>query len=685
MKTHTLTVRDRRLSWDDRTLVRGSVAADRVEVALDDEYKACDTVHAVMVSAAHPQPVRMAVEGSAYSIPSELTLETGSILTCLIGYVGDVQRVISEQESQPLVVAKSGPVGGSDPQDEQPDLWAQLIATVESAERIAQSVRDDADAGRFDGADGKTPVRGVDYWTPEDRKPIEDATLAATTAASRADAAAATATEGEEVREAAETARADAEAARAEAELTRGAAETGRVEAEATRAANESKRTETFNANLTSWNGKVDAACKKATDTASKAAQDAKTATSAAIAKTEEATNAAVAKAQTATDNATMAANKAEAAVAQLPLPLGNTLKGEAEATLVNVDDAYPAPLVTTKVLGQSDQQQEPAPSHENPQEITSLNKVELVVTGKNLADVNESNNVDFTLRREPLPAGTYTFSCDKRRDSGFFFNVKKLDDSGTVTQEIVTSRTSPCTFTISEPTALFINGWGLNSPYVIGSIQLEAGSTATAYEPRRQSENTAIDLKGNELCSVTENRVYDPNTFRDELVIDSEGNVSLIKRVFSAHIDGLEPMSLGVVSKYQYFSYTPKTVHPIDGSFAICSNRFSTIGREPWNFYVAGGSNTALFFAFPLDTFANDSELNEWLKRNPIDVNYLGAEFQTIPLGKVELPALPEATSNIWNNGNIRTDVDIIYVRDINIVIGRLDDKLAKVSYNAV
>lgn len=161
MKTHTLTVRDRRLSWDDRRLVRGSVAADRVEVALDDEYKACDTVHAVMVSAAHPQPVRMAVEGGAYSIPSELTRETGSILTCLIGYVGEVQRVTSEQESQPLVVTKSGPVCGTDPADEQPDLWRQLMETVEESKRIAQSVRDDADAGKFDGADGSASVGSI--------------------------------------------------------------------------------------------------------------------------------------------------------------------------------------------------------------------------------------------------------------------------------------------------------------------------------------------------------------------------------------------------------------------------------------------------------------------------------------------------------------------------------------------
>lgn len=154
MKTHTLTVSDLRLSWDDRTLVRGSVAADRVEVALDDEYKSCDTVHAVMVSAAHPEPVRMVVEGGAYSIPSELTRETGSILTCLIGYVGEVQRVISEQESQPLVVTKSGPVGGTGPQDEQPDLWQKLMETIEETERIAQSVRDDADAGKFKGEKG---------------------------------------------------------------------------------------------------------------------------------------------------------------------------------------------------------------------------------------------------------------------------------------------------------------------------------------------------------------------------------------------------------------------------------------------------------------------------------------------------------------------------------------------------
>ena len=671
MKIHKLTVSDRRLSWDDRTLVRGSVAADRVEVALDDEYKACDTVHAVMVSAAHPEPVRMVVDGGAYSIPSELTRETGSILTCLVGYVGDVQRVTSEQEAQPLVVTKSGPVGGTDPQDEQPDLWQKLMETIEESKRIAQSVRDDADAGKFDGADGKTPVRGVDYWTAEDRKPIEDATIAATSAAGRADAATATATEGEASRVAAEAERANAETARAEAELARETAETRRVEAEATRAANESKRTETFNSNLVSWNTKVDAACKKATDTASKAAQAAKTATDAAIVKTEEATNAAVAKAQAATDNATTAANKAESAVAQLPIPTGNVLKGEAEATLVNVDDAYSAPLVITKVMGQSNQSQEPAPSPENPQEITNLNKAELVVAGKNLINPNRLAQIDSSYYQAvdgqlkvigshnaewkdvpiygTLQAGTYTLSGD---------NIELRDAASN--QIVNINSTQVNQFTLKNPTAIKMKvGFALPEYPVFSKSQIEVGSKATAYEPHK-SKSTAIDLKGNELCSI-------PNGVKDEVVIDADGNVSLVKRVAKYVV----PENVYAQDEANNFG-VKLNLNAVDNKYLheqLCPENSSYSPSLNWLVVYKRGNS-----------WANLQEFKQWL---------IGTEFyygtknpETIPLGKVELPALPEATSNILKNGNNQKDEGETNVPDANIVIGRLEDKLARVAY---
>ena len=52
-------------------------------------------------------------------------------------------------------------------------VWAQIKQIADEAKQQAQSVRDDADTGRFDGAqgapgaDGKTPEYGVDYGTPE--------------------------------------------------------------------------------------------------------------------------------------------------------------------------------------------------------------------------------------------------------------------------------------------------------------------------------------------------------------------------------------------------------------------------------------------------------------------------------------------------------------------------------------
>ena len=620
------------------------------------------------------------------------------------------------------------------------------------------------------------------------------ATDSATTAAQKADAAANKAN-------AASDKAAQVEAEIKASEARRVEAEQGRAEAEATRAANETKRTESFNTNLVSWNSKVDAACKKATDTASKAAQDAKTATDAAIAKTEEATQAAVAKADKATASATTAANKAESAVAQLPIPSGNVLKGEAESTFINLHDSWKAPILNGKVLGQSNQTTtlgvnmiehaiykvsdsqivdvmpdgialeagdyiasfkilgdktpngmyvyefgtntklhsvlsstsisfklsepksvyfkiyaasglkpedilitqlekgtkahkpepytggKPSPSPDYPQEITNLTKAELVVAGKNLADVNESNNVNFTLRREPLPAGTYTFSCDKGRDSGFFFNVKALDDSGTATHEITMSKTSPCTFTISEPTALFINGWGLNAPYVIGSIQLEAGSKATAYEPTLEPKATPIDLQGNELCSL-------PNGIKDEVVIDAEGNVSLIKRVakIDASTVNLKFMQKQNNNKWLAFNSFPEITSGGETKGAISSKFIHKYmledGAQYGNFTITTDGN--LCFGIPESLCPKEGdwasvtpEVNAWFDglKEGLFIYASYKKPQTITLGKVELPALPEATSNVWNDGNIPANVYIKYLKDVNIAYSDLENQIKQIT----
>ena len=480
------------------------------------------------------------------------------------------------------------------------------------------------------------------------------------------------------------------EAKRATAETNRKAEETKRVEAEAarksaeaTRAANETKRTETFNSNLVSWNSKVDAACKKATDTASKAAQDVKTATDAAIAQTQEATNAAVAKAQTATDNATTAANKAEAAVSKLPLPLGNTLKGEVESTMVSVHDAYPAPLVTTKVMGQSNQQQEPAPSPENPQEIANLNKAEIVVTGRNLAkqsttSVNAINRYSSCLFIEAdlMPSTNYVLSFNDVVGNRYYINEDLFENfhafttkSGRNIVKLSTkaniSKTNIAQY-ISLGWIILKNDKNQDKAPDFKDVQLEYGDTATAYEPHK-SKSTPIDLKGNELCSL-------PNGVKDEVVIDAEGNVSLIKRLWKLS------RRIGDMNNWEDYP-----------GWKFTDNELKDNVGTGIDTYINGiSSHFQRFSANTIDAryggtlYISKMKQSELIAKYPDEVVvFLGERKvpQTIPLGKVELPALPEATSNVWNDGNIPANVYINYLKDVNIAYKDLENQIKQIT----
>lgn len=681
MRQHKATVRGRRIEWDDREVVQHGVNVDAISLDLDAEWGRCDDV-VVFVKAPHmPESVKLKWLGEPMPIPAELMSETCVLATCVVGFgPGEGERLVTAAEGAPLSIEQAGVFDPSKPPlPPQPDLWATLMEEVrkategaktaaQSATRAEADLRAAAERGDFDGEDGKTPVRGVDYWTAEDRKPIEDATLAALTSAGKADAAAATATEGEASRIAAEAERANAEAARAEAELARGTAETGRVEAEATRAAHESKRIESFNTNLVSWNLKVDAACKKATDTASKAAQDAKTATDAAIAKTEEATNAAIAKVQTATDNATAAANKAEAAVAQLPVPSGNVLKGEAEATLVHVDDAYPAPLVTTKVLGQSNQQQEPAPSHENPQEITNLTKAELVITGKNLinADGAKKSGWNVLLPNTKLMNGaTYVFTAPKcKQTCSIYATASDTRLVGYISSGKTERFTVPSNADFSK--GCFIAGGSVDSledmSAVLNTVMVEVGTVAGAYAAPKKPTITPIDLQGNELCSL-------PKGVKDEVVIDAEGNVSLIKRTKQYNWNCVQ------IIKGTGRNYAVDKVLDIGANYTglVAEKAISTVNNSVGICYV----NQKMIYVTVPESVATKEQANQLY--GGMKVIYQLAEPQTIPLGKVELPALPEATSNVCNDGNIPANVYINYLKDVNIAFSKLESKLTQ------
>lgn len=805
---HIAQVRARKIAWDGREVVQNGLNSDCVVLDLDPEWSECDRVQAILMGAG--DPIRVLVEDRCFGIPSTLMERTGTIRMCLVGYMGETARIVTAKEAKPLVVVESGQMGGIDPAPEQPDLWAQLMEEVrkatdgaktaaQSATRAEADLRAAAERGDFDGEDGKTPVRGVDYWTAEDRKPIEDATLAATTAAGRADAATATTTEGEASRVAAEAERANAEAARAKAEQARVVAETGRVEAENGRVNADAERGERVDAAVQ----KADAATAKATEAAGKADASA-----------------------TEADAAAKRADEAAKGASE------NVLVGTKTAGVVHVEDAWPTPLRECKVLGKSEQTvttgsqlfrpigtetvngvaftaeadgsyrvkgkqdkaftrvfsdsgakvplsgygikpgdtiylscagasakcyaciqffsdgsdsytmvavssavstykvpetmtrafcfisldgtvgtsvdvelrpmlsksrdvawepytgAKPSPSPKYPQPIASIGKTELMVTGRNLARSFKSAphqsrwaGVLF-IDADLMPSTTYTLSFSSTASNSYYINEALFDNFQTITPS--GGRTSVKLVTKSgidkniagqhnaQGWVILKNNKEQDHAPSFTDVQLEFGEVATGFVPYSGAIHT-IDLQGNELRSL-------PNGVHDEVVVSREGNASLIKRIGKTVYDGSPDevwFKNGEGDNECRFITSIGGKAPGLGIVAelIISDRF----MYPSMAERLGSTSVEVTMGKDIIPTLDVGLFAAWLAENPVTFVYQLAEPQTIPLGKVSVPALPESTSNVWNADAISTDVSATYVRDVTLAFDALESKLTQ------
>ncbi len=83
-------------------------------------------------------------------------------------YAGDLRT------TTPAHIPSAASILSTDGTPEAPpdDVYAQITALCEDALATANSVRNDADTGKFNGAPGKTPVVGEDYFTEADKQAI---------------------------------------------------------------------------------------------------------------------------------------------------------------------------------------------------------------------------------------------------------------------------------------------------------------------------------------------------------------------------------------------------------------------------------------------------------------------------------------------------------------------------------
>lgn len=134
----------------------GSYGVETLRITRNGEWVDYD-----IIIAFHPpkgDAVQMRLESdNVVSVPAEATAVAGTGELTFAGYTDGVRQI---SVSQIYRVAATAGAEGIAPAEPTPDVVQQILSAASNAEEIAQSVRDDADAGKFNGPQGPIGPQG---------------------------------------------------------------------------------------------------------------------------------------------------------------------------------------------------------------------------------------------------------------------------------------------------------------------------------------------------------------------------------------------------------------------------------------------------------------------------------------------------------------------------------------------
>lgn len=149
---------------------KSQVNFSRIEFDMDETWGSFLSVVAQFIQGGKPKNVQ--VKDGYCFVPPEL--EVGAFELCLRG--DDGESVVASVNRLIFEVCEGFDPSGETPLPPSPDLYTQLIKEIDSGKKIAQSVREDADAGLFNGPPGKSPkiIEGNWYVWDDDAKAYVD-------------------------------------------------------------------------------------------------------------------------------------------------------------------------------------------------------------------------------------------------------------------------------------------------------------------------------------------------------------------------------------------------------------------------------------------------------------------------------------------------------------------------------
>lgn len=545
---------------------------------------------------------------------------------------------------------------GYNPQGQPPiqppeDLYAKLIKQIEEANKIAKSVRDDADAGKFDGKDGKSAYELAveNGFVGKEQEWLESL---------RYD-------HSEEFTKLAEQVKQDSVSASNSAQAaSRSATNAASFEANAKRSENASKQSEA-NAKQSETNAEKSVEATKSSEANAKVSEtEAK--------KSEE----------SAKQSADYAAQSVDSIVDKL------AIKSESKEETHLIQDSVDYAFDEFFMYGKSTQSGTPLP--EMPVEIVSAGQsgqIKTDVLGRSLLDLRQgksgtregvtyTKNPDGSYRRTGTATGVNGnvwflggYSIDPNLQEKVLFTLKQ----GTYTFKdcILFSNRKPLrnTFTINSD----FKATGIRNPnQVVGQTyndvlypMLNVGSSALPFESYKQPQ-TIILTTPNGLSGI-------PVSGDDYTYIDSKGQ-KWIADTIEYRKDGkcirVQRVKKEVFTNASGYSDEEKCMSIYSSEVLSTGQRIKCIS-DRFVYKSPPEKDEGTIFAFGsvirlYKTFSGIDEANEWLTKNPVTVIYPLANHIETPLTPEEIAAFKvlhtnEPTTTIMNDAGITTKVKYI------------------------
>lgn len=376
-----------------------------------------------------------------------------------------------------------------------------------------------------------------------------------------------------------------------------------------------------------------------------------------------------------------------------------NVLVGTETGNQISVDDAFSAPLCGMTVYGKSTQDGTPTP--DSPVPIVSAGDggtIAVKMTGKNLLYIPDgkgtargvtitSKNGIISISGTATENGYVYLPVKQIRIHGLAFlssnasdavvklvseswNVLFTQGSANNTQGVITR----ICFIVKEGTNYDLNGI---------NVQLELGSTATAYSPYREQLLTLQTPTGLPGIPVTSGGNY-TDTSGQQWICDE---VDLERGVKVQRIGSIYPTK--VTNKFNTLTNTEevRTDNPFSpnvGSGSMICDRFKAVGTTwnidtPYIFSYSGIRRESIAFRLPLGVFTSS-----YFTDNPTKVyGVLATPIETtltddeIAAYKALTAYAPDTVVQASDGAGIKLD----YQRDVNLVVKNLEDAIASMT----